>query len=506
MIHRAATAFRITLATGAVLALLAPSASAAVQPGDIVLADSEASNGTGALIRVDPTSGQQSVISDNSISGLDLFVDPYAVTLGPSGGLLVADREAFDGTGGVIRVDPDTGQQTLISDNAISPPGFFADPDGIAVSASGDIFVADASALGGTGGVIRVDPTTGKQTIVSDNAISELDLFNDPRGIIVERGGDLAIADYSSPPGGDDTGAIVGVDLDTGQQNLISNNVLSGADLFEDPFGLAAEATGNLLVANAGQAAATNGVMRVSRSSGQQSALSVGGSFSSPEAIAVDAFGRANIADREAFGGDGGVIRVDPDTGAQTAVSSNLLSPPGSFVDPVGIFIVPPICMGQYATIVGTEGTDTLVGSSQPDVIVTQGGNDIADGRAGPDLVCGGPGRNRLVGGDGKDRFAGGSGPDVILGNGGADLVNGEAGADKIDGGSGRDKVFGNVGRDKLVGGKAADKLYGNSGRDKLAGGKGNDLLSGGFGPDKLTGGRGHDRLRGGPGKDLKKQ
>ncbi|TLZ82898.1 MAG: hypothetical protein E6K11_00865 [Methanobacteriota archaeon] len=42
--------------------------------------------------------------------------------------ILVADEDAFGGSGGVIRVDPTTGAQTVVSSG-----GNFVDPVGIAV-------------------------------------------------------------------------------------------------------------------------------------------------------------------------------------------------------------------------------------------------------------------------------------------------------------------------------------------------------------------------------------
>ncbi|MEK6277227.1 MAG: hypothetical protein AABM29_04355 [Actinomycetota bacterium] len=504
---RAATTSLRSVA-GAVIAvfLFTVPAQAAIEPGDVIVADSNADGGAGALIRVDSGTGQQSVVSSNAISPQDLFVDPSAVALDSDGSLLVADREAFGGSGGVISVDPDSGRQTALSNHAISVLDLFADPSGIAVSATGAIYVADQNAYSGPGGVIGVNRETGGQFPVVSNANSDLDLFDDPYGIAIEAGGDLAVADLNGPPGADQTGAVVGVDLETSQEFLISSNALSGADLFEDPYGLAAEPNGNLLVANDSGTTDAKGVIRASRFSGQRAALSVDGYFSQPVGIDVAADGAAVVADPAAFSGGGGVIRVDRETGLQIALSNNFSSTPGLFVDPVGLLVVPPKCRGEYATMVGTDETDTIVGTAGRDVIVAQDGNDIVEGRDGADLICGGEGRNRLTGGDGNDTFSGGDAADVILGKAGADVASGGNGADKIDGGAGRDRLTAGKGNDNLVGGKAGDRLYGNPGRDKLFGDKGNDLLKGGNGPDQLTGGPGEDTLRGGPGRDRREQ
>jgi Ca2+-binding RTX toxin-like protein len=469
-----------------------PTAAAAAQvaAGDVVVADPNAFGGNGGLIDLNPATGAQRTLSDDAISSQDLFRDPSGVAFDPiSGSLIVADPSAFGGTGGLIKVDPETGQQSALSSNATSSQKLFADPVGVARSPSGTLYVTDPNAFGGGGGVIAVDPASGQQSVISNNAISPTPLFSDPHGIALESGGSILVADPDSPvPSAGPEGAIIAVDPTTGAQKLITGNASSQSDLFGDPLGVAVETPGTLLVANTTAAASSTGVILVNRSSGQQYALSTDDGFVSPAAIAMDLDGKALVADRDAFGGNGGVIRVDPVTGARTILSGNPNAPDALFVDPSGILVVPPTCLGRYATIVGTEGADAITGTAGPDVISARGGDDIVDGGGGADLICGDDGRDRLTGHDGKDSFLGGSGSDVILGGNGADTAKGEAGSDKIDGGRGN------------------DKLYGQQKRDVLVGSKGNDLLNGGPGRDKLRGGPGHDRLRGGPGKDQQQQ
>jgi Ca2+-binding RTX toxin-like protein len=481
----------VPTATAALLAafVLAPAAAGAqLSAGDIVVADPNAFGGNGGLIDVNPDTGAQTALSNDTISTQKLFTDPTGVAFDPDGSIIVADPNAFGGTGGLIRVDPASGQQTPLSTNATSFQALFADPVGIAVAHSGLLLVADSNAYG-SGAVIAVDPSTGQQTLVSNDTVSPPGLFVNPFGITVEGSGTILIADPDSRAAVSGTkGAIIAVDPLTGAQKLVTNNDKSQTDLFSNPLGVAVETPGTLLVANTAADPNADGVTLVNRSSGQQYALSTEGLFVAPTGIAMDLDGRALVADSAAFGGGGGVIRVEPTTGAKTTVTGNPSSPDASLVDPSGIMVVPPTCLGRYATIVGTQAADSLTGTPGPDVISARGGDDIVDGEGGADLICGDDGRDRLLGHDGKDRFLGGAGGDVILGGNGADRAKGQTGNDKIDGGKGN------------------DKLYGQQGKDNLVGGKGKDLLQGGPGRDKLTGGPGHDRLHGGPGKDTQKQ
>ncbi len=481
----------LTAAVAIVAALaLAPGASAVeLGSGDIVVADPSAFGGSGGLIDVNPDTGAQTAISSNSISAQHLFVDPSSVALLPDGTLAVADPNAFGGSGGLIRVDPISGQQSPLSSNTGSLLGLFADPVGVAVNSFGQLVVSDSSAAGGDGAVIEVDPASGQQSLISSNAKSPTDLFAHPVGITIERGGTILVADPESPaPVTGGSGAIIAVDPSTGAQKLVTSNDSSQAGLFAAPLGVAVETPGTLLVANTASDPSANGVILVNRSSGQQYALATDSSFAAPTGIAMDLDGNALVADAATFGGGGGVIRVNPAGAQRSSVTGNPNLAGALLVDPSGLTVIPPTCLGLYATIVGTQGADAITGTPAADVISGRGGSDIIDGQGGADLICGDDGRDRIVGHDGRDRILGGRGGDVVLGGNGADRIKGQSGRDKIDGGRGN------------------DKLYGQRGRDSLVGGKGRDLLKGGPGRDRLRGGPGHDRLRGGPGRDKQKQ
>src|SRR5262249_39126737 len=73
-------------------------------------------------------------------SSTDFALGRYITDCAPSiqgttlnaGDLLISDRDAFCGRGGIIRVDPTTGAQTVVSAG-----GLFVDPRGIVVDANG---------------------------------------------------------------------------------------------------------------------------------------------------------------------------------------------------------------------------------------------------------------------------------------------------------------------------------------------------------------------------------
>ena len=71
--------------------------------------------GLGAVIRVDPVSGDRTILSDASIGSGPGFVSPFGIAVEADGGLVVRDF----GLDAVVRVDPVSGDRTLISDPSI---------------------------------------------------------------------------------------------------------------------------------------------------------------------------------------------------------------------------------------------------------------------------------------------------------------------------------------------------------------------------------------------------
>src|SRR5215211_575184 len=94
-------------------------------------------------------------------------------------------------------------------------------------------------------------------------------------------------------------------------------------------------------------------------------------------------------------------------------------------------------CIGEPATIVGTEGNDALVGTPERDVIVALGGNDTVQALGGDDNVWGGDGNDQLNGTEGNDYIYSAAGDDDIDGGDGNDFLDGGTGTDEGDGGLG---------------------------------------------------------------------
>ena len=208
-------------------------------------------------------------------------------------------------------------------------------------------------------------------------------------------------------------------------------------------------------------------------------------------------------------------------------------------------------CMGETATLSGTEGDDKIMGTDGRDVISALGGNDSITGLQGDDWICAGAGDDSIYAGAGADRILAESGVDYVAAGVGGDVINplnqdastsgldvylGQAGDDTFGadaeleddsfrGGPGRDTIdfaramqgiavdlsaqtASGAGEDEVIGFKTvfgspfADALNGSDVTDILSGGTGGDVIRGGPDRDIIGGGEDDDFLYGGGGGD----
>jgi DNA-binding beta-propeller fold protein YncE len=304
--------------------------TAAAAPGDPYVVYTANSFSTGAVIlRTEPGSGSLVEISRNGPQG-NLFQRPYDLAVEPDGKLVVADIGVPNRKdGAVIRVDPLTGRQSLVSSG-----GEFFDPAGLAVAPDGQIYVVDNRAPDNDGAVIRVDPRTGAQTLVTERSSEagrrELDL---PFGIAIESDGNLVVSNRVLP---NElplvcrvAGKVVRVNPITGDQTRVSSD-----GRISWPLGLAVRPDGDIVVAN--ECGTGGGLVRVDRRGLGQHLITPNDPedvLVTPERVAFDPAGRLLVSDFSAGSdGEGGIVSVDPATGAQSLVLAG--SP---FNHPLGI-------------------------------------------------------------------------------------------------------------------------------------------------------------------------
>jgi sugar lactone lactonase YvrE len=130
------------------------------------------------IVRVNPQNGVQKVISQGrylnrpqaiTISGADIYVTDVAT---PDGNF---------GVGCVIHIDAHTGNQTIVAQsiNLIGPVGIAVDQKGQLIV--GDPYTTDRADGGYDGGIIRIDPADGAQTVLTRGQGS----YVNPRGVAI---------------------------------------------------------------------------------------------------------------------------------------------------------------------------------------------------------------------------------------------------------------------------------------------------------------------------------
>ena len=188
--------------------------------GQILVVDLSAGAGpAGALFRVDPATGARTLFSDfaDAAQGLPVGLSGRGVAIEASGQILVISAGGASGNGALLRVDPATGVRTLLSDFGDVAQGPLVSPFGVTVDASGQILVVGGGGTSGLGTLLRVDPTTGARTLLSDFGDgAQGPLGGTLRGVAIEASGQILVTDQS-------TGALWRVDPATGVRTLLSD-------------------------------------------------------------------------------------------------------------------------------------------------------------------------------------------------------------------------------------------------------------------------------------------
>jgi hypothetical protein len=295
--------------------------------GDLVIADSGAFGGGGALVRIHPSTG--------ATRALALGTGPHAVEVS-------ATREiAAVAAANVDRFDPVTGRRQALT--ILPPPSLIR---GAAFEKNGDLLLSVEEEPAIEGRLVRVARTTGAPTTL---ATIDGDWY-DPGCLIVDPcvASPLALAiprralagafmqgrgllSFSAQVFGLGTGPF---ELSPGAP-LVAGSGFVGGGFFD----------GHLAIAPDGSTAYTANTNALSKTpmppASGLAPFASGGMLVSIGGMDVEDSGDVVVADRSAFGGGGGVIRVNASSATQTRVTT------AAFVDPQSIAVVPPASCGD---------------------------------------------------------------------------------------------------------------------------------------------------------------
>lgn len=224
--------------------------------GNVYVAD----DNNNQIRKISATDGTVSTLAGSDSTGLKNGLDTGAYFFSPSGVAADAQGNVYvaDAGNNVIRMVTPAGQTTTIAGNgnpgAVNGPALtaatFNNPAGLAVDASGNIYVADM-----LNNLIRkisngtVSTLAGHDTTATINGPDTLAAFYFPNSVAVDKSGNVYVTEYVTD--------LIRKIAPDGTVSTFAGNGLSGqadsigtAASFNGPSGVAVDAAGNLYIAD----------------------------------------------------------------------------------------------------------------------------------------------------------------------------------------------------------------------------------------------------------------
>ncbi|MBX7168676.1 MAG: hypothetical protein K1X74_20235 [Pirellulales bacterium] len=175
--------------------------AATINPGDILVLQGGPSDpqvdDVAAVYRVDAITGNRELISGRGVgTGLPLL-EGGGIALGPNREIYVTDPyfnlDTLEREGRIVRIDPETGNRTLISGpgRGAGPAfgGIFGGPGQLQVTDDGTVFLREDTRI------FAVNPLTGDRTLVSSNDMGAGPNLLGPIGIHVDTALGIVVGD-----------------------------------------------------------------------------------------------------------------------------------------------------------------------------------------------------------------------------------------------------------------------------------------------------------------------
>lgn len=297
--------------------------------GNIYVAD----QGNSLIRKIDAATVVTTFAGSNGISGstngadtLATFNKPFGVAADAAGNIYVADagnnRIRKIGTDGLISTFAGTGAAGAANGTDTAT---FNSPLAVAADGSGNIYVADY----GNNLVRKIDATGVVSTLAgsgapgADDGAASSATFNLPEGIAVDASGNVYVADNGNN--------LIRKITPDGTVSTLAGSGAAGfangtgkAASFNSPFGIAADGNGNIFVADAGnnmiRKITPAGVVTTFAGSGAKGAKDgpgVSATFNTPSGVVIDAEGHVYVADE-----NNNLIRKITTAGAVTILAS----------------------------------------------------------------------------------------------------------------------------------------------------------------------------------------
>jgi streptogramin lyase len=201
------------------------------------------------VVRVDRLTGEPTPVS------VGHGLDPIDLVVEPDGDVLVLGRDRT-----IVRVDPHSGKPTPVTSGQL-----IVDPVAMALEAGGTVVVANAGFRDAGGGLVRVNPKTGDQATLSTDS----NLYGEvggPTGVTVQLIGTILVThDFAGAGGGFEWHGTSIVQVDPGSGSAIQFPVHAG---LQGVASIAVAPDGRIVVCD------NSGLIRIEPVSGQGTTIS----------------------------------------------------------------------------------------------------------------------------------------------------------------------------------------------------------------------------------------
>ena len=198
---------------------------------------------------------------------------------------------------------------------------------GVAVTPTRAIFAIDYPdpVLGGPDGrIFQIDPVTGNRTLFAQGGFLRY-----PNSFAVEASGNLVVTNLEPVSF---KSRLIRINSTTGVQTLLTDPSNAGQGPTFDLSSVAVEASGHFVLASFDD----NAIWRINRTTGNRTLVSSGGLLNNPAGIAVGLDGTIYVSNFT----DGKIIKVNPTTGIQSTFVIGLSKPVSLLTTPNGSLLV----------------------------------------------------------------------------------------------------------------------------------------------------------------------
>jgi hypothetical protein len=226
--------------------------------GNVVTADEGITSGVSQVVRVDRNTGVRTLISGAGLGSGPALTGPYSIAVEGTGNILVLDLNPVTFTSRLLRITP-TGARSVLSSNAVGAGPALGFTERVRVL-NGVIYLLDG------GRVLSVNAITGSRTLISGGGVGTGPAFALAKSVTTDAAaGNLMVLDQNF--GG--TGALIRVNLATGNRTVAFSNAQPGTYRFDMPYDVVRNSCDNsYYVLHTGATGVLGNVLRVDGGTG----------------------------------------------------------------------------------------------------------------------------------------------------------------------------------------------------------------------------------------------